>query len=191
MHAPYSCSSLLIAAFLSASACASDPAPAPVTPEAAGREIRPDDGASAPPPAAAPPANDETGWAGAKKSGQSAPEDSVARDPVTHEASTNGKGPETRTMDVIRARVVAHRAAARKCYEDARKGDKDLQGDVVVHFVLDPGGKVKSAELNQERSTLKAPAVTSCVIAVIQGIDFPPSSRAMETSANYPFNFTP
>ena len=94
-------------------------------------------------------------------------------------------------MDAIRKLVMDNRKAARKCYEDARKDLKDLQGNVVIHFVLDPEGKVKSADLNQERSTLKSPAVVNCVIGVIKGIQFPKSSRAMETSANYPFNFTP
>jgi hypothetical protein len=105
--------------------------------------------------------------------------------------SKGPKGPETRTMDVIRKLVMDNRKAARKCYEDARLSSKDLQGNVVIHFVLDPEGKVKSAVLNQERSTLKAPAVVDCVIGVIKGISFPKSSRAMETTANYPFNFTP
>jgi hypothetical protein len=57
--------------------------------------------------------------------------------------------------------------------------------------VLDPDGKVKLAELNQERSTLKSPVVSECAIKVIKGISFPPSSRGMETEANYPFNLMP
>jgi hypothetical protein len=60
-----------------------------------------------------------------------------------------------------------------------------------VHFVLDPAGKVKLIELNQERSTLKSPAVVDCVIGVVKSIAFPPSSRGLETNVNYPFNFTP
>lgn len=94
-------------------------------------------------------------------------------------------------MDVIRKLVMDNRKAARKCYEDARKDLKDLKGDLVIHFVIDPEGKVKSAEPNLERSTLKSTAVSECVVGVIKGIKFPRSSRAMETSTNYPFNFTP
>jgi len=142
-------------------------------------------------PAAKPSANEEEGWVGEKssKSDDSAPREAA---PVAAESAENaGKGPETRTMDVIRKLVMDNRKAARKCYDDARKEQKDLKGDVVIHFVLDPEGKVKLAELNQERSTLKAPAVTECVLGVIRGIKFPKSSRAMETSTNYPFNFTP
>jgi hypothetical protein len=166
-------------------------------------------GGSQPPPAAAPdptpaaaapaatsegaatrPAAEEEGWAGenAAKTGDAKPT-SASDAPAAPAADS--KAPETRSMEVIRKLVMDNRKAARKCYEDARKDLKDLKGDVVIHFVLDPEGNVKSAELNQERSTLKSPAVVDCVIGVIKGIKFPKSSRAMETSTNYPFNFTP
>jgi hypothetical protein len=181
-------SSILVVA-LSASACGGSPPPAAAPPEPA---LTSDASASATPPATSKPAGgEEDGWAG-ESSAKSAPPLAAATDkPTDAEPATPGKGPETRTMDVIRKLVMDNRKAARKCYEDARKDLKDLQGNVVIHFVLDPEGKVKSAELNQERSTLKSPAVVDCVIGVIKGISFPKSSRAMETSANYPFNFTP
>jgi hypothetical protein len=139
-----------------------------------------------------PAAADDEGWVGEKaaKSDDASAKDAAAGN--VEPSPVNGKAVvETRTMDVIRKLVMDNRKAARKCYDDARKEQKDLKGDVVVHFVLDPEGKVKLAELNQERSTLKAPVVTDCVLGVIKGIHFPKSSRAMETSTNYPFNFTP
>jgi hypothetical protein len=180
-------SSILVVA-LSASACGGSPPPAAASPEPAATS---DATASAAPPATSKPASaDEDGWAG-ESSAKSGPPVAAADKPTDAEPAAPGKGPETRTMDVIRKLVMDNRKAARKCYEDARKDLKDLQGNVVIHFVLDPEGKVKSAELNQERSTLKSPAVVDCVIGVIKGISFPKSSRAMETSANYPFNFTP
>jgi hypothetical protein len=129
-----------------------------------------------------PPVAPEAAAPAAPASATDAPATAPSGDP---------KAPETRTMDVIRKLVMDNRKAARKCYEDARKDLKDLKGDVTIHFVLDPEGNVKTAELNQERSTLKSPAVVDCVIGVIKGIKFPKSSRAMETSTNYPFNFTP
>lgn len=137
-----------------------------------------------------PAAGDDEGWVGEKtsKSDDGAAKEATAAGP----SPVNGKDVvETRTMDVIRKLVMDNRKAARKCYDDARKDQKDLKGDLVVHFVLDPEGKVKLAELNQERSTLKAPPVVDCVLGVIRAIPFPKSSRAMETSTNYPFNFTP
>jgi len=142
-------------------------------------------------PAANKPAAAEDEWVGEKAAKN---DDSAAKEttPAAEPSPANGKsGVETRSMDVIRKIVMDNRKAARKCYDDARKDQKDLKGDVVIHFVLDPEGKVKVAEVNQERSTLKATVVTDCVVGVIRSIHFPPSSRGMETTTNYPFNFTP
>lgn len=95
---------------------------------------------------------------------------------------------ETRTMEVIAAVVKENRKPVRECFDKAKKDLPDLKGDMVIHFVVDPEGKVKKAELNQERSTLKAPPVVDCAVKVIQAIKFPPSSRGMDTTVNYPFN---
>jgi len=98
---------------------------------------------------------------------------------------------ETRTMDVIAKIVKDNRQPVRDCYDKARKELPTLRGDMVIAFDLDPEGKVKKIELNQQRSTLKAPAVVDCAITTIKGLKFPPSSRGMETQVNYPYNFNP
>ena len=181
--------SLIILAALSA--CGGSPPPAAEAPPAEAAAAEPVAKSEAAP--AKPAAADDDAWVGEKtaKSGDSPTSAAASDAPSTEPTPANGKAPETRTMEVIRKLVMDNRKAARKCYEDARKDLKDLKGDVVIHFVLDPEGKVKVAELNQERSTLKSPVVVDCVIGVIKGIAFPKSSRAMETSTNYPFNFTP
>jgi len=102
-------------------------------------------------------------------------------------ADAGGKT-ETRTMEVIAQVVKDNRKGVRDCFEKAKKELPDLKGDMVIHFVINPEGKVRSAELNIERSTLKSPAVADCAIKVIQGIKFPPSSRGMDSTVNYPFN---
>jgi hypothetical protein len=107
----------------------------------------------------------------------------------------NGKAPdaggktETRTMEVVAQVIKDNRKPVRDCFDKAKKDLPDLKGDMVIHFVIDPDGKVKKADLNQERSTIKSPAVVDCSIKVIQGIKFPASSRGMDTTVNYPFNF--
>lgn len=96
---------------------------------------------------------------------------------------------ETRTTDVIAKIIKDNRKAFRDCYE---KGTKDLpgvEGTMTLHFVLDGEGKIKTAELNQERSTIKAPPVVECAIAVLKKLSFPPSSKGMESTVNYPFDF--
>jgi hypothetical protein len=123
-----------------------------------------------------------------------APADSAApADPDTAGEATAAAGgdPDKRTMDVIAAAVKAHRKEARDCYEKGLKQVPGLKGDLVVHFVLKPSGKIKVIELNRERSTITEGTVVSCVIDVVSAIEFPKSSRGMETTVNYPFNFNP
>ena len=98
---------------------------------------------------------------------------------------------ETRTLEVIQKLVKDNRKPVRECYEKARKDLPSLQGDLIIHFVLDPEGKVKEIAPDLNRSTLKSPSVSDCAIKTIKGISFPPSSRGMETTVNYPYNFTP
>jgi hypothetical protein len=126
--------------------------------------------------AAKPAESDEGAWAGETEA-------KSEKVPPGAEGKT-----ETRTMEVIAQIVKDNRKPVRECFDKAKKDLPDLKGDMVIHFVVDPDGKVKKAELNQERSTLKSPAVVDCSIKVISGIKFPPSSRGMDTTVNYPFN---
>ena len=126
--------------------------------------------------AATPAGGDEGAWAG-------------EADAKSAKAPEGGGKAETRTMEVIAQVVKDNRKPVRECFDKAKKDLPDLKGDMVIHFVVDPDGKVKKADLNQERSTIKSPAVVDCAIKVLQGIKFPPSSRGMDTTVNYPFNF--
>jgi TonB family protein len=87
--------------------------------------------------------------------------------------------------------VADNRKQIRACYDKARKQVPDLRGTMTIHFVLDPEGKVKKAELNLERSDIKSPEVADCAIAIIKTLKFPPSSKGMESTINYPFDFKP
>jgi hypothetical protein len=117
----------------------------------------------------------EEGWAG----------ESEAK---SQKAPDAGGKTETRTMEVIAQIIKDNRKGVRDCFEKAKKDLPDLKGDMVIHFVIDPDGKVKKADLNVERSTLKSPAVVDCSIKVLSAIKFPASSRGMDTTVNYPFN---
>ena len=145
----------------------------------------------APAAASAPAAPAGDGWEGeGEAKGNAAP---PAAAPESKPVPAGSKQPEeTRTVEVITKVIKGHRAEIRQqCYEPARKDLPSLQGDMVIHLVIDPAGKVKTAELNLERSTLKATAVVDCATKLLKGIDFPPSSRGLETVVNYPFNFMP
>jgi len=144
---------------------ATDPAPAPAA-----------DAPAEDKPAAGKAAGGDDAWAG-------------EADAKSAKAPEGGGKTETRTMEVIAQIVKENRKPVRECFDKAKKDLPDLKGDMVIHFVVDPDGKVKKADLNQERSTIKSPAVVDCSIKVLQGIKFPPSSRGMDTTVNYPFNF--
>ncbi|HWP05172.1 MAG TPA: AgmX/PglI C-terminal domain-containing protein [Polyangiaceae bacterium] len=158
-------------------------------PEAQAPASTPEAAAAPAAAAAAPAAADKPGadgWEGEGEAKGSAP--AAEAKPAKPGASDVE---ETRTIEVIQKIVKERRPEVRECYEKARKDIPSLQGDVIIHFVLDPEGKVKTIELNQERSTLKSPVVTDCAIKTIKSLKFPPSSRGMETNVNYPYNFMP
>lgn len=148
--------------------------------------------ASAPSEAPAAAADSKPAEAGSGWEGEAAATDGgePGAEKVPPKAADSGVA-ETRTMDVIGKLVKDNRQPVRDCYEKARKELPSLQGDLVIHFVLDPEGKVKLIEVNQQRSTLKAAAVADCAIKTIKTISFPASSRGMETEVNYPYNFKP
>ena len=158
-------------------------------------EAKSADGAGSSEPAAseptaaepAPTAASGDGWEGESEAKGAA----AASDANPAPAAGDGKPEETRTLEVIQKIVKDNRKPVRDCYEKARKDLPTLQGDLIIHFVLDPEGKVKTIELNEQRSSLKAPPVVDCAIKVIKGLSFPASSRGMETNVNYPYNFTP
>jgi hypothetical protein len=148
--------------------------PTPQAPPAA----PPPAAAAAPAPAAAAtptPATDEA-WEGeAEAKGE--------------KAGAGAGGAETRTTEVIAKMIKDNRKAFRDCYEKGTKDLPDVEGTLTLHFVLDPTGKVKVAELNTSRSTIKAPSVVDCAIAALKAMQFPPSSRGMESVINSPFDF--
>lgn len=139
-----------------------------------------------PPPAAAPASAPATAPAAAN---------SGTDDAWDGEAEATGKAKpgasETRTSEVIGQVVRDNRKPFRECYEKGRKELPDLAGTLTLHFVLDPKGKVKKVELNNERSTIHAPSVVNCATAAFTALKFPPSSRGMESEGNYPFDFKP
>jgi hypothetical protein len=165
---------------------------APATPDTPVAPAAATPGAAAATPPATP-AKEDDGWSGEKeaKAGDKAPSAAPGSGPSPKPGAGADKVPETRTIEVISKIVQDNRKSVRECYDKARKDLPTLQGDMTIHFVLDPEGAVKVAELNQEKSTLKSPAVVDCAVKIIKGLKFPKSSRAMETTTNYPFHFTP
>ena len=98
---------------------------------------------------------------------------------------------DTRTRSVIQAVMADNRAKVRACYDAALAENPGIHGALVVSFVIDPRGNVKQAEVNWSQSDIHVPELDTCAVDSIRAIKFPPSSRGLESSVNYPFNFNP
>lgn len=98
---------------------------------------------------------------------------------------------DTRSKEQIQAVIAANRERVRACYDAAQKTEPGLQGDLLVAFVINPDGSVKSAEVNAQESEIHSPELDSCAVGVLQTLKFPASSRGLESKVNYPFNFKP
>jgi hypothetical protein len=150
-------------------------------------------GGSAPPPE--PPPSESMSPESSAASSASDAADPAA--PTGSEGPSDGlpsppSGPaeaETRTTEVIAKTIRDNRQPFRDCFEKGLKEAPDLKGTMTLHFVLDPNGSVKLAELNEPRSDVKLPIIVDCALAVLRAMKFPPSSRGMESVVNYPFDF--
>jgi hypothetical protein len=177
---------LFLLALASAFGCGGSPPSEPQTPAAAtaaGESASSEPAAQPETPAEEAPASDTKPAAGSDDKWEG--EEEAVGKPVPRTKD------ETRTTPVIQQTILANRKPVRDCYDKARKELPDLKGTMTITLVLDPDGKVKTAALNVERSDIKSPAVVNCSIDALKKIKFPPSSRGMDTTVNYPFDFKP
>jgi TonB family protein len=87
--------------------------------------------------------------------------------------------------------VAENRDKVRACYDAALATNPGIKGDLVISFVIDPEGNVKTAESNWSESDLHVPELDTCAVEAVKTFKFPPSSRGLESKVNYPFNFNP
>lgn len=115
--------------------------------------------------------------------------------PVTSSPAEKAHRPskplDTRNPLSIQAAITAERPAVRTCYEAALKTNPGIAGDLVVDFVIRPDGSVKNAEINWPESDIHVPELEVCTLAIVSQIQFPASSRGMESKIHYPYNFHP
>jgi hypothetical protein len=144
--------------------------------------------AELPPPAEEPPRPVDVTNAGTPAADPATGESTGAA-AGTEPSPAAGGAEETRTAEVIAQIIKDNRKPFRDCYEKGKQKIPELEGTLTLFFVLGPKGDVKKAELNKERSNIVEPVVVDCAVAALKGIKFPPSSRGMESTVNYPFDF--
>ncbi|HTR51560.1 MAG TPA: AgmX/PglI C-terminal domain-containing protein [Kofleriaceae bacterium] len=93
------------------------------------------------------------------------------------------EGPTLTREDIDRV-VKARAGAIEACYQHALNTDSSLAGTVKVNWAITPDGHVTSARV--AATTLRSPAVDSCVLGVIRGMHFPARGGG---NVSYPFVF--
>jgi TonB family protein len=74
------------------------------------------------------------------------------------------------------------------CYQKelVRRGDKELEGKVVVKILIGTGGTAARVQIGE--STLKAPAVHRCIVDAIRKWDFPRVAQPAWYSTTFSFS---
>ncbi len=79
----------------------------------------------------------------------------------------------------------------RRCYDQSLRTHPGIQGKVTLKFVLTPKGDIKEAFLDKSASDITEPDLETCLVAALKALSFPASTRGMESTVRYPFNFYP
>jgi len=82
----------------------------------------------------------------------------------------------------------------RSCYQSALAVDPDLEGKIVVKFVIAASGEVSRSEITDDEITddeIGAEDVTDCILDHVDGFVFPPPVGNGIVIVRYPFLFTP
>jgi hypothetical protein len=187
--------SILFALVGCAGGSGSAPPPSPAGPTSAAAS---DAGATPATSSEATPPSTTTAVAGAGDAGTKLGD--VPASPAAGGAATTSDGgapkgahthdPGRGTKD-IQAIVVGHRDEARACYDKALADHPGIEGDLVIQWTIDPKGAVTQATIDSAKSKITEPSVVSCIVAIIQKIQFAASPGGFETKASYPFNFHP
>ena len=90
------------------------------------------------------------------------------------------------TPAIIRRYIKRNIQKITYCYEKQLLASPGLEGTVNTQFFISPAGTVTTANANGVNGE-----VSSCVAAVIKGIEFPKPKGGGGVQVNYPFNFRP
>ena len=91
--------------------------------------------------------------------------------------------------EIIQRVIREHRREIRACYEGELQRDPDLEGRVVVGFVISSDGQVAGSRIAE--STLSNSAVEDCVARRVRQWRFPEPRGGGTVNVNYPFVFSP
>ena len=90
--------------------------------------------------------------------------------------------------EIIQRVIREHRREIRACYEGELQANPDLEGRVLVAFVISPDGAVASASVSE--TTLGSSAVEDCVVRRVRRWRFPEPRGGGIVRVSYPFVFS-
>jgi hypothetical protein len=89
--------------------------------------------------------------------------------------------------DTVRRIIQSYRSQVRACYDRALVSSPNLHGRVVYRWKILSDGGVDDTSI--QKATLDSANLKSCVLEVIQRMQFPKSTRGLSTTVIYPFVF--
>lgn len=87
--------------------------------------------------------------------------------------------------DAVRRVVMRNARQISRCYERALARSPDLQGRIVVHFVIAGQGLVTSAIITED--SVPNPALRQCVTNAVRAWRFPATEGGEAVTVDYPF----
>lgn len=125
------------------------------------------------------------------------PEGDVSLPPTAASAWNTGQsdgqpGKADRGIKDYQRIIQDNREKFRSCYDAALAKRDGIKGRVTLAWVLDPKGAVKDgAHIDPDASDFHDEFLEKCMVAALTTLTFPPSTRGMESTVTYPFNFNP
>jgi hypothetical protein len=89
------------------------------------------------------------------------------------------------SRDEVGKVIHSHIAEVRYCYESAMIRNADVQGKLVIDFVIQGAGKVKTAKINS--STLNDASLDQCIVGRLMKWQFPKPKGGVDVAVTYPF----
>ncbi len=106
-----------------------------------------------------------------------------ARVPTNRTGTADVRGSLSR--EVIRRVIRRHINEVRFCYEQQLNARPDLEGRVMVSFIISPTGAVQTASVGN--STINNAAVEGCIVQAVRRWTFPAPDGGGVVGVNYPF----
>ncbi|MBI5535089.1 MAG: TonB family protein [Deltaproteobacteria bacterium] len=107
-------------------------------------------------------------------------------------AQSDGNAATTdRNISDYQAIVQSNRDKFRTCYDASLAAHPGIKGQVTLKFVLKPDGSVKEGGIEKSSSEITEEDLERCMMNALKTLKFPKSTRGMESTIRYPFNFKP